>query len=146
MNRPGGIREGTADDMLPHPETGNPPAYAVSICTVDGQLLQLGDHQLAFSLQSICKPVHYAIALEDLGQEELHKYVGLEPGGENFETGMVLNEDNLPHNPLINSGAIMTSSLIKPTLDMDKWLEQVFDVWTRLSFGWQWAFLLGIGL
>lgn len=126
------ITEGEADESLPHPGTGDQPAYAVSICTVDGQLLQLGDHEMAFSIQSICKPVNYAIALEDVGEDELHQHVGVEPGNEDFDHGMVLNDNDLPHNPLINSGAIMTSSMIKPEMKMEERLEYVMEVWKKL--------------
>lgn len=130
-----GITEGEADESLPHPGTGEQPAYAVSICTVDGQLLQLGDHELAFSIQSICKPINYAIALEENGEKELHQHVGVEPGNEDFDHGMVLNDNDLPHNPLINSGAIMTSSMIKPEMKMEERLQHVMEVWEKLCGG-----------
>lgn len=120
---------GEIDESLPHPDTGGDPAYAVSVCTIDGQLLQLGNHDLSFSIQSISKAVNYAIAREEVGRQKLHEHVGVEPGGENFDVGMVLNEDNLPHNPLINSGAMMTANFIKPEMGMDDRLQHVMQVW-----------------
>ncbi len=124
--------EGRTDSSLPHPKTEGPPAFAVSICTTDGQILQLGHHELAFSIQSICKPINYAIALEDAGEETLLRHVGVEPGSESFDTAMILNEKDLPHNPLINSGAIMTSSLIRPEDKLNERLKYVMDHWEGL--------------
>ena len=127
--------EGEVDESLPEPGQKDPPAFAVSICTIDGQLLQLGDHELFFTLQSICKPVNYAIAFEENGEEKLQKHVGVEPGKENFDVGMVLNERDLPHNPMINSGAMMCASLIKPDTDNQQRLQHVMEFWKKLCGG-----------
>lgn len=50
--------------------------WAVSVCTVDGQRLSLGDVDQAFTLQSCSKPFTYAVCLEHLGHEFVHKYIG----------------------------------------------------------------------
>lgn len=127
--------EGEMNDILPHPQPERQPAFAVSICTVDGQLLQLGDHDLGFLVQSICKPVNYAIVHQDTGKEKLHKHVGVEPGSEKFESNMILNERDLPHNPLITSGAIMTSAFIKPEHKVRERMEYVMEVWKNMTGG-----------
>lgn len=127
--------EGEMDETLPHPQPERQPAYAVSICTVDGQLLQLGDHDLAFLIQSICKPVNYAIAIEEAGKDKVHEHVGVEPGNESFDEGMILNEKDLPHNPMITSGAIMTCNFIKPAQKVNDRLQYVMDVWERMTGG-----------
>jgi len=74
--------------------------------------MNIGDTKPEFCIQSCCKPVNYCISLELHGKEKTHKHVGLEPSGVKFNALMV-NKNGLPHNPLINSGAIMMCSLIK---------------------------------
>lgn len=62
----------------------NPDFWGVSLCTIDGQRFSLGDVNEPFTLQSCSKPLTYAIALEELGQETVHTFVGQEPSGRNF--------------------------------------------------------------
>ena len=105
--------------------------YAVSVCTVDGQLYQLGDHNQVFELQSVSKAVNYAIALHEKGEQKVHTHVGREPSGRGYN-GLVLNEDGLPHNPMINAGAIVICSLIKPEETIARRLKHVEKIWTKL--------------
>ena len=72
--------------------------------------------------------------MEDLGEDEVHKYVGREPSGQAFNE-LTLNKDGKPHNPLINSGAIMTTSLIKNKSSLAERFEYITNIWSRLSGG-----------
>ncbi len=105
--------------------------YAVSVCTVDGQMYQLGDHDQVFELQSVSKAVNYVIALHESGEQKVHTHVGREPSGRGYN-GLVLNEDGLPHNPMINAGAIIVCSLIKPEQTIASRIKHVENTWTRL--------------
>lgn len=106
--------------------------YAVSVCTVDGQMYQLGDHEQVFELQSVSKAINYPIALHERGEKKVHTHVGREPSGRGYN-GLVLNEDGLPHNPMINAGAIIVCSLIKPQETIAHRLKHVENIWTKLS-------------
>ena len=45
-------------------------------------------------MQSCSKPITYALALEDLGPQIVHKHVGHEPSGVAFNA-ICLNKENL---------------------------------------------------
>jgi glutaminase len=124
------ISDGKVADYIP--QLGRVPAtkFGVSVCTIDGQRLNLGDSQEPFSIQSTC------LALEDLGEEIVHNHIGREPSGQSFNE-ITLDSRRRPHNPLINAGAIMACSLIKANDDPPTRLEYVLKSWERLCGGYR---------
>jgi glutaminase len=44
----------------------------------------LGNGKTSFTLQSCSKPFTYAVCLNELGSDTVHKYVGQEPSGQMF--------------------------------------------------------------
>jgi len=127
-------RDGKVADYIPQLARVEAEQFAVAVCTVDGQRFSLGDATVDFSVQSCCKPLNYCLALEEQGDEEVHRYVGREPSGLNFNE-LALNREGKPHNPMINSGAIMTSSLVKPALDNADRFDYVLDRWAAMTGG-----------
>lgn len=112
----------------------SPDKFALGACTVDGQRFSLGDDDDRFCVQSTCKPINYAIARDLLGRGEVHKHVGREPSGKTFNE-LTLNTKGLPHNPMINAGAIMCASMIKPKTSLADRFDYVMDVWSELAGG-----------
>ncbi|KAL7882133.1 hypothetical protein AOLI_G00089820 [Acnodon oligacanthus] len=103
---------GQVADYIPQLAKFSPDLWAVSLCTVDGQRHTVGDTKVPFCLQSCVKPLKYAIAVHDHGTEYVHRFIGKEPSGLRFNK-LFLNEDDKPHNPMVNAGAIVCTSLIK---------------------------------
>jgi glutaminase len=126
--------DGSNADYIPQLARVDPEQYGISVCTIDGQRFNRGHSSTYFSVQSCCKPINYAMALETLGEEYVHTYVGREPSGQAFNE-LLLNKKGKPHNPLINSGAIMTTSLLFPEDEMSIRFEKITDIWERLSGG-----------
>uniref|UniRef100_A0A672RVZ7 glutaminase n=1 Tax=Sinocyclocheilus grahami TaxID=75366 RepID=A0A672RVZ7_SINGR len=84
----------------------------VIMLTTNCVLQSLGDTKVPFCLQSCVKPLKYAIAVHDHGTEYVHRFIGKEPSGLRFNK-LFLDEDDKPHNPMVNAGAIVCTSLIK---------------------------------
>ncbi|WP_371500921.1 glutaminase A [Kitasatospora sp. NBC_00374] len=127
-------RRGAVADYIPQLKRVPPDQFAVAVCTVDGQRFSIGDAGVGFCVQSVCKPINYALTLEEHGAEVVHRHVGREPSGRGFNE-LSVNGDGLPHNPMINSGAIMSCALIKPDLAIADRFDYVADTWRTLSGG-----------
>jgi len=82
----------------------------------------------------MCKAINYCIALEEHGTQKVHQHVGVEPSGVEFNA-LHLNPKGLPHNPLINSGAIMMCSLIKMNYTGADRYTHIKEVWGDLAGG-----------
>jgi glutaminase len=106
------LRDGEVQGALPGMDTTDPDTLAIAVATVDGQVFTAGDHEHPFSLQSISKAFLYGLALDRLGRDVVHRKVAVEPTGEAFNSLTELEEDHLPYNPMINSGAIAISAML----------------------------------
>ena len=102
------VRSGMVADYIPQLKRVDPDQLAIAVCTVDGQRFSVGDATTAFCLQSVSKTVSYCLALDEHGTEAVHQHVGREPSGQSFNE-LALNRNGLPHNPMVNAGAIMTT-------------------------------------
>lgn len=114
----------------------NPDQFGVAIVSVDGQLLELGQTETDFSVQSACKPFNYCYAQHELGTDKVHEHVGMEPSGQAFNARVLMTDGTgRPHNPMVNAGAIMTASLIKAEAPLHRRLEHVKEMWGRMIGG-----------
>ena len=102
---------GKLASYIPQLAKVDPNFYGLSFCSIDGQRFHFGDAKTRFCIQSCIKPITYGMALEEHGEKYVHEHIGREPSGVTFNS-LCLNPQNLPHNPLINSGAIMSCALI----------------------------------
>tara|TARA_Y100000389_G_scaffold186194_3_gene206303 strand:- start:966 stop:2390 length:1425 start_codon:yes stop_codon:yes gene_type:complete len=122
---------GDVADYIPQLGKVNPDLFAISVCDINGDIINKGDYTIDFCIQSCSKPLSYCIAHELLGREHVHSRVGYEPSGQSFNA-FVLNKKGLPHNPMINSGAIMVSSLIGRELEPSERFELIKDYYSRM--------------
>jgi glutaminase len=108
-----GITDGQVATYIPELAKANPDWFGISIVTLDGRTFDVGDVTQKFTIQSMSKVFVYGMALEDYGRQNLLKKVGVEPTGDPFNSLIRLDEDSKrPDNPMVNAGAIATTSLI----------------------------------
>lgn len=108
------LQDGQVASYIPELAKMNPDWFSICVATVDGQIFEVGDADQLFTIQSISKVFTYGMALEDQGRETLLTKVGVEPTGDPFNSIIRLDENSKrPDNPMVNAGAIATTSLIK---------------------------------
>lgn len=125
---------GKVANYIPQLGRVDPANFAAALCTIDGQRFALGDSRTDFSLQSCSKPITYCLALEEHGEDVVHRHVGREPSGRGFNE-LTLDAQGRPHNPMINAGAIMCCSMIRPKLDLSDKFEFVMNSWKAAGGG-----------
>jgi glutaminase len=105
-------RSGHVATYIPELAKANPNDFGIALATVDGHVYEVGASRRAFTIQSISKPLVYGVALEDRGSERVRAAIGVEPSGDAFNSISLEPGSGRPLNPMINAGAIATSSLI----------------------------------
>ncbi|PIO75234.1 glutaminase [Teladorsagia circumcincta] len=128
------MTDGSVSDYIPQLARQDPNLWGLSICTIDGQRVSLGDHKSTFCIQSVSKTFNYSIVASDLGPDVVHAYVGHEPSGRLFDE-ICLDGTGKPHNPMINSGAIIVTSLIKKGMSMADRFDYVLRGYRKMAGG-----------
>ena len=106
--------------------------FGVALASMDGETFGAGDADVAFPLQSLSKVFVYGLALEDHGREAVHQHVGVEPSGDSFHTISFDERRHIPHNPMVNAGALATTDLVKGA-DGEERLARIVDLLRRCA-------------
>ncbi len=107
------LSEGEVATYIPELGKVDPDRFGICMVTVDGQVYSAGDCEQEFTIQSICKPFAFQLALEEWGRDRLLRHVSVEPSGDAFNAIELEPSTMRPFNPMINAGAIAVASLIK---------------------------------
>ena len=103
---------GEVASYIPELAKVDPDQFAVHLLTVNEASFSFGDHQTAFSIQSIAKVFSLVMAYKIEG-EQLWERVGVEPSGTSFNSIVQLEHDNgIPRNPMLNAGAIVVCDIL----------------------------------
>ena len=107
------VRGGKTAGYIPQLASADPNLLGIAICSLDGTVESAGDAEMAFTIQSACKPFLYGAALERFGADRVHERVGVEPTGREFNSFTHLDSaTNRPSNPMVNAGAIAVTDLL----------------------------------
>jgi glutaminase len=109
-------------DYIPELAHVDSNLFGIAIVTTDNQVVTVGDVDYAFSIQSIGKVFTLALAMQELGPDIVFQRIGSEPTGRPFNSvEAVVDMKTHTGNPLVNAGAIATTSLISGANEDAKW-------------------------
>ena len=107
------VDDGAVATYIPELGKADPKDFGICLVTADGRIFRAGDCDKEFTIQSMCKPFAFQMALERHGVAETLQYVGVEPSGDPFNSIELSAKTTRPFNPMINAGAIVIASRIK---------------------------------
>lgn len=125
-------RSGELATYIPELAAVDPDQFSIAFATTDGYVYEVGDTQSRFTIQSVSKAVIYALALEDHGREEVLKHIGVEPSGEAFNSITFDERNNRPFNPMVNSGAIAATAMIRGAGHAERYA-RILDIFRRFT-------------
>jgi len=119
--------DGALASYIPELTNADPNWFGIALATTDGHVYETGDSRQRFTIQSISKPFTYGMALEDVGRPAVLAKIGVEPTGDAFNAIRLHPDTGCPLNPMINAGAIASTSLVAGNSPEDR-LERILAV------------------
>ena len=128
-----GDTNGKNADYIPYLAKVDSKLFGIAVVTTDNQVLTLGDVDYPFSIQSISKVFTLALAMEELGPNKVFEKIGSEPTGRAFNSPLaVVDMPTHTGNPLVNAGAIATTSLVSGRDAEEKW-NKILDFYGKAA-------------
>jgi len=117
-----GVSEGTVANYIPALAEANPAWFGICVADTRGATFAVGETDQSFSIQSVSKPFVFALVCDRLGADEVASRLGVDATGLAFNSVMAveLRSDHTT-NPLVNSGAIATTSLVAGATAAERW-------------------------
>ena len=107
-----------------YPALARVPSDLFGVCVVgtNGNVHAIGDADYEFTIMSVSKPFVFALVAQAIGVESVRQKVGVNATGRAFNSleGIERGPDGQT-NPMVNSGAIATTSLVPGDSFEDKW-------------------------
>lgn len=116
------VKEGANADYIKELATVDPNIFGIALVTVDGQVYTAGDVQSMVSIQSVSKVFTMAQVIEEQGHQAVQDKMGVDATGEVFNSITAVERMRGKEiNPLVNPGAIASTSLIAGADSSAKW-------------------------
>jgi glutaminase len=107
-----------------YPALARVRADLFGVCVVDtaGRVYTAGDVDVEFSLMSVSKPFVFALVCQEVGAEAAHDRLGVNATGLPFNSlAAIERSPDGRTNPMVNSGAIATASLVPGGTQQARW-------------------------
>ena len=113
---------GATSQVYPALQRVAPELFGICVVGTNGRVFGVGDFEVEFAMMSVAKPFVFALVCAELGAEETRRLVGVNATGLPFNsiTAVELSPDGRT-NPMVNPGAIATTSLVPGGSVDERW-------------------------
>ena len=113
---------GSVADYIPALAEIDPSLFGICIANTNGDFFAVGDADQQFSIQSVSKPFVFALVCDILGPARCAELLGVDATGLPFNSIMAVElRADRTTNPMVNSGAIATTSLVPGATAHERW-------------------------
>ncbi|TCC35119.1 glutaminase A [Kribbella sindirgiensis] len=117
-----GVGDGGVSEVYPALAGVDPDDFGVCVATTDGRLYEAGDAHRPFTIMSVAKPFVFALMCQAVGVDALRELVGVNATGLPFNSVQAVEQSPAGRtNPMVNPGAIATTSLTPGRSLDDRW-------------------------
>jgi glutaminase len=127
------LKEGKNADYIKELAKVDPNVYGIAIVTTDGQVYTKGDLSTQVSIQSISKVFTMAKVIEEQGPKAIMDKIGVDATGMRFNSIVAVEmQKGKEINPLVNPGAIASTSLVAGKDSAAKW-KSILDIHSQFA-------------
>jgi len=107
------LDSGKVADYIPILGKADPKLFGIAVVTADGKVYTAGDVTKEVSIQSISKVFTMARVIQDSGEMAIENNIGVDATGMKFNSIIAVEvEKGAEINPMVNPGAITTTSMV----------------------------------
>lgn len=116
------VADGAVSEVYPALAQVDPDAFGVCIAATDGRSTEAGDARRPFTIMSVAKPFVFALVAQAVGVEAVRRLVGVNATGLPFNSLQAVERSPGGRtNPMVNPGAIATTSLTPGGTPAGRW-------------------------
>jgi glutaminase len=113
--------DGVLSDVYPALARVSPDLFGVCVVGSNGATYAVGDADVEFTIMSVAKPFVFALVAQVVGPDELRTRIGVNATGLAFNSLDAVERADGRTNPMVNPGAIATTSLVPGTSIDERW-------------------------
>jgi len=114
--------DGANSDVYPALARVSSHLFGICVAATNGAVFEAGDTGVEFSIMSVSKPFVFALVCQEIGAARAREQLGANATGLPFNSiAAVERSPDGRTNPMVNAGAIATTSLVPGRTFEDKW-------------------------
>jgi glutaminase len=114
--------DGEVSRVYPALDEVDPDLFGICVAGTGGGLYAVGDAEHEFTIMSVSKPFVFALVCDLLGADEARERLGVNGTGLPFNSlAAVERSADGRTNPMVNAGAIATTSLVPGATPAERW-------------------------